>query len=129
MIILDTDVLINILDKKTPLSKKILDKIREYSDEEIVTTSLNLEEFLYGSLNRDIIIETNHALLQLEILPFTKENAVISANLEVKLEKMGSKKTRGDVMIASIAIQQNAFLFTLNLKHFQVIPGLKLLNI
>lgn len=129
MIILDTDVLINILDKKTPLSKKILDKIRDYSDQEIVTTSLNLEEFLYGSLNRDIIIETNHALLQLEILPFTKENAIIAANLEVKLEKMGSKKPRGDVMIASIAIQQKAFLFTLNLKHFQIIPELKLLNI
>ncbi len=129
MIILDTDVLINILDKKTPLRKKILDKIRDYSNEEIVTTSLNLEEFLYGSLNRGIKIETNHALLQLEILPFTKENAVISANLEVKLEKLGSKKPRGDVMIASIAIQHEAFLFTLNLKHFQIIPELKLLYI
>ena len=44
------------------------------------------------------------------------------------MEKLGKKKPRGDAMIASVAIENNIPLFTLNLKDFQGIPDLKLVH-
>ena len=130
MIILDTDVLINILDKKhTPIQSIILDKLEEYKDEEIVTTALNLEEFLYGVFKRDKKVDLSHPIFQLEILPFCSADAVRSTHIENELEKLGKKKPRGDILIASIALEHNSRIFTLNTTHFQEIEGLALIEI
>ncbi|MFA5869082.1 MAG: PIN domain-containing protein, partial [Candidatus Bathyarchaeia archaeon] len=47
MIILDSDVLIEILDKRSKRGEEAADRLRE-TGEEIATTSLNLHEVLYG---------------------------------------------------------------------------------
>ncbi len=47
MIILDTDVLIEIVQKKSKIGKKIYEKILK-SGEDVAITSITLHEFLYG---------------------------------------------------------------------------------
>ena len=47
MIVLDTDVLIEILDKKSKRGSQAFDRLLE-SGEEVTTTSTNLHEILYG---------------------------------------------------------------------------------
>lgn len=45
MIVLDTDVLIEIFDKKSVVGEDILAEVEGY---EVATTSINLHEILYG---------------------------------------------------------------------------------
>lgn len=47
MIILDTDVLIEILDRKSEKGDEILQRIRQ-SREDVAITAINLHEILYG---------------------------------------------------------------------------------
>jgi len=112
MILLDTDVLIEIIQKRSKLGKEIYEKILE-SGEDVVTSSINIHEFLYGLKKIGKEIEVN-----LPTFNFTKEDAELSSFLEVELEKKGIKVGRFDCMIAAVAIRRNCSLATLNKKEF-----------
>jgi predicted nucleic acid-binding protein len=45
MIVLDSDILIEVFDKESALGEEILGKIEGY---ELATTSINLHEIVYG---------------------------------------------------------------------------------
>ncbi len=91
---------------------------------------MNLEEILYGIYKKrnKNTKKAENTLLNMTIIPFSKEDAIIASKIEVEMEKKGSKRPRGDILIASIAIRTNAKLLTLNKKHFIDIPGLEILN-
>ena len=117
MILVDTDVLIEIFDRNSKRGDEALKKI-ERTGEDITTTSLNLHEILYG-LHK----YTDHAKLErilvLDVVEFTKDDAVLSSKLEVETEKKGKKVPRFDAMIAAVAINRGFKLFTFNRKHFE----------
>ncbi|GEM_PF-287807 len=123
IIVLDTDVLIEIFDKESAVGEEILTKIEGY---EIATTSINLHEVLYGlyKVRKKILDE----LLEFTIVDFTRRNALLSAKLEVEVEKRGKPAGRFVTMIAAICINRDALLATLNNMHFERFSefGLKL---
>ena len=116
MILVDTDVLIEILDEGSQKGDAALKKIEE-AKEDIILTSLNLHEILFGLYkyaNNSKIEE----ILLLDVTDFTKNDAALSALLEVRAEKSGKKVPRFDTMIAAVAINRGLKLFTFNKKHF-----------
>jgi predicted nucleic acid-binding protein len=124
MMLLDTDVLIEIFDRKSKRGDDILRRITE-SGEDVATTVINLHEILYG------LEKYAKPIAEVALLPaldYTKRDARLSALIELKGEKAGATVRRTDVMIASIAMNHRAALYTLNLKHFQPLQvlGLKL---
>lgn len=127
MILLDSDVIIEILAKDSTRGKSLLDQLKQLN-EEFATTALNLEEILYGIYKRTPLqqLPEDHLLLQLPTFPFTAKDADIAARMEVELERQGQKKPRGDILIAAIALNHKCKLFTLNKKHFSAIPQLQL---
>ena len=64
---------------------------------------------------------------RVEILEFNHEDANVSAKLELECEQKGKIVSRIDSMIAAMAINRNAYLFTFNEKHFLAFSKLKLL--
>ena len=126
MILLDTDVLIEIFDKDSETGKKAYLKVAE-SGEEFATTVINLHELLYGLIKYKK--QTEH-VTALPICDYTKTDAALSAGLEYEAESMGKKTMRTDAMIAAIAINNGAALYTNNTKHFEAFQnfGLKLLK-
>ena len=116
MILVDTDVLIEILDKN---SKKGEDALRKIEDagEDISLTSLNLHEILFG-LYKYADNKKIEKIKLLDVIDFTRDDAVLSAKLEVKAEKRGEKIPRFDAMIAAVAINRGFKLFTFNKDHF-----------
>lgn len=130
MILLDSDVLIEILEKNSKKGQHILNELRKFN-EEFGTTALNLEEILFGVFKRTNTktLPSSHPLNLFPTFPFTDEDAKISAKLEVEMELAGKKKPRGDMLIAAIAIRMNAKFLSLNLKHFQDVPGINLITI
>ncbi len=124
MIIIDTDVLIEIFDKHSTKGNLALEKLNE-AGEDIAITALSLHEVLFGIYkygNKKV-----KRIEQLETLAFTRDDAAQSARLELNCEKKGKKIARIDAMIAAMAINRNATFFTFNDKHFKNISKIKLL--
>ncbi len=126
MILVDTDVLIEIFDKNSDKGKAAIRRIEE-NREDVALTSINLHEILYGLLKYTAESKIRKILL-LDVIDFTKEDAALSAQLEIKTEKKGQKIARFDAMIAAVAINRGLELFTFNTKHFQRIEELVLFN-
>ncbi|MGQ9722759.1 MAG: type II toxin-antitoxin system VapC family toxin [Candidatus Jordarchaeum sp.] len=114
MIVLDTDVLIEIFDKGSVKGDAALSKILE-SNEDIVTTSINLHEILYGLQKYAKPVKD---VLLLRVIDYTKQDAGLSAELELKAESKGTPVSRTDAMIAATALNRGAKLFTFNVSHF-----------
>ena len=126
MIVLDTDVLIEIFDKNSKKGEKALKKLE---GREIAITSINLHEIAYGFYR--IGKKMPDEIRFLKVFEFTAKDALLSARLENELEKDGKAVNRFDAMIASICINRNAEIATFNVKHFERFTkfGLKLFEI
>ncbi|MEM2154671.1 MAG: type II toxin-antitoxin system VapC family toxin [Nitrososphaeria archaeon] len=124
MIILDTDVLIEIFDKKSEKGDEALEKIIESGDS-VHTTVINLHEILYG-LSK--FAKPVKEILMLSIIDYRKQDAILASELELKAEKEGSPIRRTDAMIAAIIINNNGQLYTFDERHFKPLEkfGLKL---
>ncbi len=124
MIVLDTDVLIEILDKRSRLGEEALRKVIE-SDERPATTAINLHELLYGLGRRSAV--TNE-LARLATLEFAERDAELSSRIELNMEEQGSPIPRLDAMVAAVTIHSSGKLFTFDRKHFNSLQsfGLKL---
>lgn len=127
MIILDTDVLIEILQRDSHRGVQAI-QILETQRDELVTTSINIHEIQYGLHKRDQTLPDLH---RLKTIPYTKQDAHLSAELEILAEKDGAPIHRIDTMIAAITINNGAKLFTFNQRHFKPLTerGLKLIPI
>ena len=121
MIIIDTDVLIEIFDKHSSQGEKAFEKLMN-AGEDIAISSLTLHEITYGlqKYRKRHIPEIE----KLESIAFSKEDAILSAGLECDYEKNGL--SRIDSMIAAITINRKAKLYTFNQRHFKSIPRLQL---
>ena len=124
MIVLDSDVLIEMLDRKSVRGSEAFKHIVD-SSEDICTTVISLHEVLFGFHKYRKPVND---LLQLSILAYTRNDAILSSKLELEAEKTGNPIGRTDTMVAAIAINNNASLYTFNLKHFESLKtqGLKL---
>jgi len=122
LIIIDSDVLIEILDRKSEKGDIALKQTIE-SGEEIATTVISLHEVLYGLHKYGNPVKE---LLLLPILSYTKKDAVLSSKIELEVEKVGKTACRTDAMIAAITINNGAKLYTCNLKHFNAFQDLGL---
>jgi tRNA(fMet)-specific endonuclease VapC len=122
MIAIDTDVLIEILDKKSEKGDEALKQILQ-SEEEICTTAINIHEILYGLHKYGKPVKE---ILLLPILNYMKKDAVSSSKIELEAEERGNSIRRTDAMIAAITINNGAALYTFDLKHFSPLKALGL---
>jgi tRNA(fMet)-specific endonuclease VapC len=114
MIVVDTDILIEILDKKSTKGAEALERILKCG-EDIGTTVINMHELLYG-LNK--YAKPTEEVLLLPVLAYTKKDAILSSKLELEAERKGTPSRRTDAMIAAMTINNNATLYTFDQKHF-----------
>ena len=122
MIIIDTDILIEIFDKKSKVGEEAYRKIVD-SGEDFSITAINLHELLYGLMKYKKQAEQISAL---PVLAYTRTDAELSAELENEAEAKGKKVMRTDSMIAAIAIDNCATLYTNNTRHFEIFQSLGL---
>jgi predicted nucleic acid-binding protein len=126
MIVLDSDVLIEIGEKKSEKGIKASERILQ-SGEEVFITAITLHEVLYGFQKRG---KPANDLLLFPVLDYTQKDAMLSSKLELKAEEKGTPVSRTDAMIAAIAVNNGAQLCSFNVKHFSFLKafGLKLFN-
>ncbi len=121
MILIDTDVLIEILDKHSDLGRVLSEKVMA-SGEKFCTSVINLHEILYGYIR---LSKSADETLVLPVLDYTKADALLSSELEASVEGRESIEIRSDAMIAAIAINNDCKLLTNNRKDFANFKGLE----
>ncbi len=115
MILLDTDVIIEVLDKNSDQGQTLMLRIIK-SGEEYCTSSVNMHEVLYGI---EKYSKDSRSVLQIPTLSYSKNDSELSTALELSAERKGKSVPRMDAIIASIAINNGCSLFTLD-EHFEV---------
>ena len=118
------DVIIEIFDKESEKGEIALQKL-ERSGEDVAITSLNLHEILYGHYK---IGKKIKGISQINTIEFNKKDAELSATLEIDAEKKGKMIPRIDAMIAAVALNRKAKIYTFNKKHFQNFKQIKLFD-
>ena len=131
MYLFDTDILSNIV-KQRP-SPGLIEKLRHLAKAVQFTTSINVGEIYFGacrSPKKNVILKafTEIVFPNVNILPFDHESGRVFGPLKAELEKSGIGCSEPDLRIAAIAIQHQLTLITGNIKHFKLIPGLKIEN-
>ena len=123
MIIIDTDVLIEISDRQSEKGEIIHQKIISTGDD-IGITSMTLYETLYGFMK---FKKPFDYLSLFHVYEFSKEDAKQAARLDLELEKKGKRIKRTDIIIASTTINRGASLCTFD-QDFQELQefGLRL---
>ncbi|MDG6910089.1 MAG: type II toxin-antitoxin system VapC family toxin [Nitrososphaerota archaeon] len=115
MILLDTDVLIEILDKESKKGDALLASLED-AGEDLGTSSINMHELLYGLKKYS---KSEAKVTQLRVVAYGKEDAELSSRLELAAEKRGKAVRRLDSMIAAVAINRSAKLSTFDRAHFE----------
>ncbi|MCU0569373.1 MAG: type II toxin-antitoxin system VapC family toxin [Oculatellaceae cyanobacterium Prado106] len=136
MHLLDT----NILNALYLGNSKIINALRHLDDPQVAITIVTKVELLRGRLDfllkadkgdailhaQDLLIQTEQRLSEIEVIHFDI-NAI--AQLERLIANRSLRKSgRADLLIASIALANRATLVTRNLKDFQRIPNLRVIN-
>jgi predicted nucleic acid-binding protein len=125
LIIIDTDVLIEISDKRSKKGDQIYQKILTSADD-VAITSITMYEALYGLMK---YTKPFQHLFSFHVYEFSNEDAQQAARLELNLEKKGKKIKRTDIMIASTTINNGASLYTFD-NDFQALEdfGLRIIK-
>ena len=122
--VLDTSILIEVFDRGNKgLLKNLVLKYKV-----IYIPRICLYEYLYGHKYLDMDIEERKkAVEKLGRVVWDTQKLVLKAlEIDVRLRKEGMAIPFSDVLIASITLMLNAELITLDKRHFDRIPKLKL---
>jgi len=124
--LIDSDILIYFLKGK----QEVVERISQIPIDDLYISRINYTELIYGAYN-SARIEQNLKVIEpfldnFKILEFTKKSSLIFAKEKVRLKKSGNIIADMDLMIASIAIENNCILISNNIKHFQRVQNLEL---
>lgn len=130
MYLLDTDIISNLL-KKSP-STHLIQKLAQIPFDQQFTTTITLGELAYGAYRRPDAEQLMERILTLlepaQILPFDFESSLTYGETRARLEKEGIVVAEADLRIGAIALTRQMTVVTGNIRHFSLIPDLRLEN-
>ncbi len=125
--LLDSNVCIQYLNQK---SEKIIQRLQDLSDIDIVVCSIVKAELFYGAMRTNNPAKTlqkqQEFLDRFISLKFDDECAVIYGEIRSKLAAKGTPIGNNDLHIAAIAMANNLTLITHNTREFSRVDNLKL---
>ena len=125
-VLVDTSVFIDFLRKKRK-DRSVLWKLKKRH--ELVTTVITEFELRVGARRSDQIEDIERLLAPLMILPLSSEAVRLAAREYQRLRGMNQTVGLPDILIASIGLQHNLPLATLNREHFARFPDMKLVDL
>lgn len=128
-ICLDTDFLVNFLRN----NKEEVEFVKKNEvEKDLATTYINLFELYYGayksSETQDNLRAISLLLSRINILNFSNDSVKKAGEISAKLEKGGKPIEFRDIFIGTIALVNDYSIKTRNIKHFNRIEGLNILD-
>jgi len=125
--ILDTDFLIDVMDKVPEAVEKLNELFRNGTP--MIITAVSIFELFTGlgrSSKPTIELEKIHRVLQGQARwPLDDASAEQAGRIHGTLIKEGTPIQSLDAMISAIALQHHEPVLTRNVKHFSLVPNLK----
>ncbi len=124
-VVIDTDVIINYSRGYDTKLQKLL-KLQDKHEMELVVSSLVVFEFYSGTslINPSLLAIADLLFSKFRVQEVNAEIAKMASGFN-RERKLQQKIEAVDLLIGATCISLNAKLFTLNKKHFKIIPHLK----
>ena len=121
MILCDTDIIVELYRNKD----RIISELKNIGEKNIAISIITAGELFFGALNKAELKQIEKDIKCLDIRYIDNDINTVFYNLMLE-DSLSHKLSIPDALIASTAIVNNLELFTLNVKHFRYIKGLKL---
>ncbi len=121
MILCDTNILIEFYKNNTA----IIQELRQIGSQNLTISIITRAELYYGALNKNELNRIQKHLDLLQNIPIDQPISEQFIQLMAQYS-LSHKLTIPDAMIAATALTHNITLYTLNLKDFRFIQGLKI---
>lgn len=135
-LVLDSGVLIAAERDAKPVSRLLSMLQNEHGENEIVLSSITVVELEHGlhRANTAELIQKRRDYLDtifsaIPVEPFTKEMAQLAAKIDAETKTAGGVIPFADLLIGVTALHFAYAIGTRNVRHFQMIPGLKIVSI
>jgi len=123
--ILDTDVCVEILR-----GNENVVEMRRATVDRVATTWVTVAELFYGAAKSRSVLENQQTVVTflktLEVRPPELASAMRFGRLKADLERRGERLADADLLIASVALVEDAILVTGNVRHYERIPELRI---
>ena len=124
--LIDSDILIYFLKGK----QEVVERLLQIPIDDLYISRINYTELIYGAYNSSKINQNLKViepfLDSFKVLEFTKTSSLVFAKEKARLKKNGNIIADMDLMIASIAIENDCTLISNNIKHFDRVRNLEL---
>jgi predicted nucleic acid-binding protein len=133
-LVLDSSVLIAAEREERPVSDLLSSLSAEYSETEFLLSSISVMELEHGwhrankpgtALKRRHYLDEVLAIIPVE--SFTREMGVLAAKIDADMKRAGFVVATADLLIGITAPHYGYGIGTRNVRHFQMIPGLKVI--
>jgi predicted nucleic acid-binding protein len=130
-LILDSSVVIAAERRGENVERLIERIVAATGDQEAALSAIGLTELIHGlyraktpamRLQRQSFLD--ELLADLTVYPYTKETAMLAGKLDGEQQSKGVVIPFGDLLIGATALSLGFSVLTANLRHFQKIPGL-----
>lgn len=123
-VIVDTSVLIDFLKGSEKYAEEITSLLVK---NRAITTGIIIAELLQGIKNPKEEQKISELMTAINTLEISTELWIKAGKLSSSLRKKGINLPLTDVAIATLALEYNLYVFTMD-KHFEQIPGVHLFN-
>ena len=132
MICLDTNIVISIVNGRSPsLRHRLGEQLRGGNEVALPVVALFEMSYGFAKSNRRAQSEeqlTKFLSLGIDVLPFEVDDAAHAGDIRAELERKGTPIGHYDYLIAAQARRHGAALVTLNVREFERVPGLLVVN-
>lgn len=135
-LVLDSSVLITAERQKRPVSELLASLEAEHLETEFVLSSITVMELEHGwhrantpdaAQKRRRYLDEVFAVIPVE--SFTREMGALAARIDADLRKTGLVMATADLLIGVTALHFGYSIGTGNVRHFRMIPGLRILDL
>lgn len=135
-LILDSSVIIAAERRGEPVAQLIETIVHTTGDQDAALSSVGLAELVHGiyrapATERRLRRETfmNDLLASLAVHPFTKEMALLAGKINGEQQSRGVVIPFADLLIGATALTLSYSVLTVNVRDFQRVPGLSVVQI
>lgn len=135
-LILDSSVVIA-SERRGETVERLLERVvGATGDQEAALSAIGLTELIHGlyrartpevRLRRQSFLD--ELLRDLTVYPYTKETAMLAGKLDGEQQSKGVVIPFGDLLIGAAALSLGFSVLTENLRHFQKVPGLSVIQL
>jgi tRNA(fMet)-specific endonuclease VapC len=119
-------------DTVTQLLKQILTAA---GDQPSVISAIGLTELVHGIYRVQTteargrrVAFINELLDDVEVYPYTKDTALLAGKIDGEQQRKGITIPFSDLLIGATALLHDYSVLTVNVRHFRLVPGLRILQ-